>query len=256
MNRQQPHEDPGTGQAGGVFGRMDIQSRMSTTAVAVPCPHCGALVPRFDVNDEQFQAIVKAIADGSRTIAAAELRHFAQCSEEEARAWVDHLLSCAYAWPSAEADEQVLRHIDQAFAEVARPEHFTNYTHCSECEDHDKILRSRTRQTLRREDLGNAGWDPMTFSSEQGIAYLFPALARFALLPDVWRDYSWYGSQLLSHVSWDGGSNRFLAWCSPSQRDAVYALVRHMSETRRSAIERHLDEDLLETALAAWQPRS
>lgn len=226
------------------------------TSVALPCQHCGALVPRFDVNDEQFQAIVKAIADGSKTIAAAELRHFAQCSEAEARAWVDHLLSCPYAWPSAEADEQVLRCIDVAFADIAKPEHFTNYTHCSECEDHDKTLRARTRETLRREDLGNAGWDPITFSSEQGIAYLFPALARFALHPDVWTDYGWYGSQLLFHLSYDGGSNRFLAWCSPTQRDAVYALLKHLSETRRSVIELGLDEDLLEAALAAWEPSS
>ncbi|GFE78656.1 hypothetical protein GCM10011487_06560 [Steroidobacter agaridevorans] len=214
------------------------------------------MAPRFDVNDEQFQAIVKAIAAGSRTIAAAELRHFAQCSEPEARAWVDHLLNCLYAWRSAEADEQVLRDIDLAFANIAKPKHFTDFSHCSECKHHDQTLRSKTRETLCREDLGTAGWDPVTFSSEEGIAYLFPALARFALLPDVWSGYGWYGSQLLSHLSYDGGSNRFLAWCSPAQRDAVYALLKHLSATRRFVIERGLDENPLEAALAAWEPIS
>jgi hypothetical protein len=214
------------------------------------------LAPRFDLNVEQFRAIVKALRDGSRTIAAAELRHFAQCSEAAAHAWVEHLLSCAYAWPVAAADEEVLRRIDQAFAGTAKPEHFTDYSHCDECEDHDQVLRARTRETLHREDLGNAGWDPLNFPSEQGIAYLFPALARFALLPDVWRHHSWYGSQLLFHLSWDGGSNRFLAWCSPTQQDAVYELLKHLAETRQSAIVQSGDEDALQAALTAWQPAS
>lgn len=148
----------------------------------------------------------------------------------------------------------MLRCIEQAFEGISKPEHFTNYTHCDECEVHDKTLRTRTRETLRREDLGNAGWDPITFSSEEGIAYLLPALARFALLPDVWRHHSWYGSQLLFHLSWDGGSNRFLAWCSPRQCDAVYTFLVHLAATRRLAIERGGDEDALQTALSAWRP--
>lgn len=220
-----------------------------------PCQHCGTLVPRFDVDAQQFQAIVKALSGGSKTLAAAELRHFAQCSEATAQAWVDHLLSCAHAWPSAEEDERVLQRINQAFADVSKPEHFADHTHCSECAEHDTVLRSRTRETLRREDLGN-GWDPVSFSNAQGIAYLFPALARFALLPDVWRDHDWYGSQLLSHLRWEGSDNRFLAWCSPIQREVVYAFVRHLANTRRSAIESRGDEDLLQAALSAWQPRS
>jgi hypothetical protein len=171
----------------------------------LPCEHCRALVPRLEVNDREFQAIVKALSDGSKTLAAAELRHFVQCRESEAQAWVDHLLTCAPAWPIARADQNVLDCIDQAFGGISKPEHFADYTHCDECAEHDNTLRRRTRETLRREDLGNTGWDPITFSNEEGIAYLFPALARFALLPDVWRQqHSWYGSQLLAHLSWDG----------------------------------------------------
>lgn len=226
------------------------------SAPALPCEHCGVLVPRFAVNEQEFQAVVKAISDGSKTIAASELRYFVQCRESEAQTWVDHLLSCAHAWPLAEADQEVLRCIDHAFEGLSKPEHFTNHTHCDECKEHDKTLRARTRETLRREELGNAGWDPITFSSEEGIGYLFPALARFALLPDVWRQHSWYGSQLLSHLSWDGGSNRFLVWCSPRQRDAVYCFLIHLAATRRAAIERGSDENELLTALAAWRPPS
>lgn len=226
------------------------------SAPTLPCEHCKALVPRFVVSAEQFQAVVKALSDGSKTLAAAELRHFVRCSDSAAQAWVDHLLGCTYAWPSAEADRQVLRRIDEAFAGVSKPEHFTNYTHCDECAEHDKTLRLRTRATLRREDLGNAGWDPITFSSAHGIAYLFPALARIALLPDAWRSHSWYGGQLLFHLSYDGGSNKFLAWCSTRQADAVYELLRHMAATRYDAIARYGDEEALRASLDAWRPPS
>jgi hypothetical protein len=224
------------------------------SAPALPCEHCRALVPRFEVSDPEFEAIVKALSEGSRTLAAAELKYFVQCTEPEAQAWVDHLLSCAHAWPRAEADQAVLRCIDEAFEGIPKPEHFTDRTHCSECKEHDDTLRNRTLRTLRREDLGSAGWDPLNFSSEKGIAYLFPALARFALLPDVWRERGWYGSQLIFHLSCDGGSNRFLAWCSNKQRDAVFALLSHLAATRPPAVERYADEEALLIALTAWQP--
>lgn len=225
------------------------------SAPTLPCEHCGALFPRFVVTDEQFQAIVKALSDGSKTLAAAELKHFVRCKNEEAQAWMEHLLSCAAAWPLWEADQPVLREIDQAFGDVPKPEHFTEYTHCSECKEHDNTLRMKPRETLRREDLGNAGWDPVTFSSADGIGYLFPALARFALLPDAWRTHSWYGGQLISHLSYEAGSNRFLAWCSTRQASAVYNLLRHLAATRLHTIECYGDEERLRVALDAWRPQ-
>ncbi|MBM0104190.1 hypothetical protein JM946_05510 [Steroidobacter sp. S1-65] len=224
------------------------------SAPKLPCEHCRALVPRFVVSDEQFQAIIKALSDGSTTLATAELKHFVHCKDEEAQAWMEHLLSCASSWPLAEADQQVLHQIDQVFGEVPKPDHFTNHTHCSECEEHDSTLRMRTRETLRREDLGSSGWDPLNFSSAAGIGYLFPALARFALLPDACsRRHDWYGSQLLFHLSFEAGSNRFLAWCSPRQANAVYDLLCHLAATRLHNIEDYGQEALLRTALDAWR---
>ena len=223
-------------------------------APVLPCKYCRTLIPRFDLGSQAFEAVVRALSNGSKTLVAAELRHFVQCREVEAQTWVNHLLTCAHAWPSTEADQKLFSSIDQAFDGIAKPEHFTNYEHCGECKEHDDTLRKGTRETLRREDLGNAGWDPITFSSVEGMGYYFPVLARFALLPDVWTDHSWYGSQLLSHLSWDGGTNRFLAWCSPKQRDAVYALLNHLMATRMPAITNYGDEDALLNALVSWQP--
>lgn len=225
------------------------------SAPKLPCEHCRVLFPRFVVSDEQFQAIIKALSDGSKTLATAELKHFVQCKDEEAEAWMDHLLGCTSSWPLSEADRQVLRELDQAFGDVPRPDHFTNYTHCSECKEHDDTLRMRTRETLRREDLGSCGWDPVNFSSVEGIGYLFPALARFALLPDAWNTrHDWYGSQLLFHLSHGGGSNRFLAWCSPRQANAVYHLLLQLAASRLHDIQNYGEESSLRTALEAWQP--
>lgn len=220
----------------------------------ISCTHCGEVVLDFTPSEDDFQGVIRALLNGSQGLAAGEFKYFAQCSNQEAVAWVAHLLNCAYAWPYAASDQHVLGQIDSAFSGVVKPEHFTDYAHCDECSEHDNTLRAKTRETLRRSDLGNAGWDPITFSSAQGIGYLFPSLTRFALLPDVWRDNSWYACQLLSHLASDNDKNRFLAWCSTAQRCAVHAFLVHLSTTRREAVSHCPSQMDLQTALSAWQP--
>lgn len=217
------------------------------------CPHCGATTISFMPGEADFAAVVRALHNGSKTLAAGEFRYFAQCTDAEATAWVAHLLNCAHAWPQAEADEAVLAQVEAAFAGLDKPEHFTDRTHCDECREHDDTLRGRTRDTLHREDLGVAGWDPITFSSAEGIGYFFPALARFALLPDAWRDRGWYADQLIPHLAWDGADNRFLTWCTPAQRSAVHALLAHLAATREKAVAQCQVQKELQAALAVWQ---
>lgn len=224
-----------------------------TPGNTTPCPHCGASTIAFTPAEGDFEAVVRALANGSKALAAGEFKWFAQCIDAQAKAWVAHLLHCAHAWPQAEADEAVLAQVEAAFAGVDKPEHFTDRSHCDECREHDDTLRARTRDTLRRSDLGNAGWDPITFSSADGIGYFFPALARFALLPDVWPDHSWYADQLLSHLAWDGADNRFLAWCTPAQRSAVHALLEHLAATREKAVAQCRFQDDLQAALGVWR---
>ena len=38
-------------------------------------------------------------------------------------------------------DTQTIDEAVQIFGKVARPEHFTDFTHCSECAEHDSTLR-------------------------------------------------------------------------------------------------------------------
>ncbi len=224
------------------------------TFTRLSCKQCGAVVIDFTPSENDFQTIVRALSNGSKGIATAEFKYFAQCSDEEAKLWVSHLRNCAYAWPNAQSDQSVHNLIEGAFADVVKPEHFTDYTHCDECNEHNNTLRARTRETLRRQDLGNGGWDPISFSSADGIGYFFPSLARFALLPDAWRDHDWYACQLLTHMAWEGCENKFLAWCSPAQHHAVYALLEHLASTRAEAVARCSSENDLQLALAAWRP--
>ncbi|MCC6657700.1 MAG: hypothetical protein IT512_05925 [Rhodocyclaceae bacterium] len=133
-------------------------------------------------------------------------------------------------------DASILASIDTEFGNLLRPEHFTNHAHCCECAEHDELLRSRDRDTLRVEDVCNPGWDPLCFCSPEGLAYFFPSLARFALAEAESRS-GWYGDQLLFHLYSGFEENRFFRYCAPSQRQAVAALLAHLIEARAEVIE-------------------
>ena len=148
-------------------------------------------------------------------------------------------------------DMDVVALVDAAFADCLRPEHFTNHSHCSECAEHDDLLRSRDRNTLKVEDVGNPGWDPLCFATDEGFKYYVPALVRLALrepLPSV----DWYFPQLLFHLTYKDGEVRRLPSCSDQQRDAVGLFLRHVQETRKALIMDHLCEDKLKEAIASW----
>jgi hypothetical protein len=150
-------------------------------------------------------------------------------------------------------DAAVLGEVRAAFAQCERPVHFTNYTHCEECAEHDELLRSRVPDTLRIADVGNPGWDPLCYVDAAGFGYLFPGLARLALAdPDP--EHGWYVTQLLFHLTYapQGEVNRHLQGFSPGQRRAVAALLRHIVETRPHLADEWGCSDDLMYALEFW----
>ncbi len=78
-------------------------------------------------------------------------------------------------------DQEIIDAVRQAFAAEPRPEHFTDDTHCCECTEHDAVLASRDLDSLRVEDVNNAGWDPIGFVTAAGFRYYLPALVQLAL---------------------------------------------------------------------------
>ncbi len=112
-------------------------------------------------------------------------------------------------------DQEIIDAVRHAFATEPRPEHFTNYRHCCECAEHDALLASRDLQSLRLEDVNNAGWDPICFATAAGFRYYLPALVRLAFESITSAD--WYLPQLLFHLIGDGPQNRRVVCCTAGQ---------------------------------------
>ncbi|MFZ6752812.1 hypothetical protein ACO0KY_05480 [Undibacterium sp. Dicai25W] len=130
----------------------------------------------------------------------------------------------------------VLAEIESAFGNVPRPEHFTNFEHCSECLEHDQTLLSCEREALGRDHVGTPGWDPVTFCKPVAKAYLFPALARIALTGQD-EKYDWYPFQLLNHLYSGYQYNDFYLYCDPRQRQAIAAFLWHMIDRHAKTID-------------------
>jgi hypothetical protein len=154
-----------------------------------------------------------------------------------------------------QTDAQILAMVKEAFALRRRPVHFTNFQHCDECAEHDALLRSRDLESLRFEDVGNPGWDPICFVSEEGFAYFMPALARLAL-SGMAKSNDWYISQLLFHLCHDGQNNRRFLACTPEQRRAVAELLKHVVETRAAEVDYERATDDLFHAIEIWSNES
>jgi hypothetical protein len=149
------------------------------------------------------------------------------------------------------SDTEILNTVQQAFSHCQRPSHFTNYTHCCECFEHDELLRSRNQDTLTFDDVGNGGYDPICFILPEGFSYYFPALARLALSP-LDPKWGWYGPQLFFHLTLDGHHNIRWQQCSPEQRLAVRQLLEHILETRAELIDSYNCTDDLFHAIEIW----
>jgi hypothetical protein len=96
------------------------------------------------------------------------------------------------------------------------------------------------------EQLGNPGWDPLCFCSEEGFIYYMPALVRLTLdtIADPQRTYL---DQMLFHLIHDGKDNRIVNACSREQREFVARFLEYLVEQYSDEIEATLcyDDDVL-----------
>jgi hypothetical protein len=135
-----------------------------------------------------------------------------------------------------QSDDDICCLVDAAFGTVEKPEHFTNFTHCDECAEHDATMRAHDRSTLTVDDVNHPGWDPLCFTSPRGKAYYMPALIRFALERSGGRSQPYWG-QLLVHLEGDGPNNELIRYCDLAQRRAIAAYLEHLVETRTVEVE-------------------
>ena len=151
-----------------------------------------------------------------------------------------------------DADRQALDSLRAAFSACPRPEHFTNQEHCQECAEHDELLRSRDLDTLSIEDVGNPGWDPICFVTEQAFAYYLPALARLCLSEPAY-GYGWYANLFFGHLILDGPRNRRFEACTPEQRREVVRFVEYVIASRAALLDEHFAADDALTARGIWK---
>ena len=116
-----------------------------------------------------------------------------------------------------------------------KPEHFTDYHHCCECAEHDQTLLSADPDSIGLAELGNPGWDPLCFTSPEGLKYYMPALVRLTLdtIDDPQKSYL---DQFLFHLIKDGPGNAIVSACNREQRQFIaqlleYLIENHMSQT-------------------------
>lgn len=129
---------------------------------------------------------------------------------------------------------------------MPRPEHFTNFTHCSECAEHDETLRSHTPATIGLDQLGHPGWDPICFVSDAGFHYYMPALARLAV--DSTADYL---QQFLFHL---GYCPERIEALNGEQRAAVLALLISLRDDILAQIGQGGNEPCLEWRFDGLEP--
>jgi len=146
-------------------------------------------------------------------------------------------------------DRQFIDEATEVFGKVARPEHFTDFTHCSECAEHDGTLSAHTPDTITREALGHPGWDPMTFATDTGFRYFLPALIRMAL---TGTSDGYYIDQFLSQVIRDGPRNTRWCACTVEERAVVRKALNWLQEERTEEIDNCFDADRLMQAIDIW----
>lgn len=145
--------------------------------------------------------------------------------------------------------DEFLHRASEVFSKVQRPEHFTDYQHCCECAEHDNTLAAYSPDTITREALGHAGWDPMTFATDSGFRYYLPGLIRMALI-QAGDDY--YVDQFLSQLIRDGPRNSRWCACTTEQRTVVRDALLLLLEQRLDEIENNYDADRLMQAIDIW----
>ena len=146
---------------------------------------------------------------------------------------------------------EILREAIKLFEDVPRPEHFTDYTHCCECAEHDETLRGESIATLSYDSL-RPGWDPLCFITPEGFQYYFPALVRLAL---EGTGENYFIDQLVFHLELDGKRNTRYLQFTPEQRSFVVKLLSYLVETRAGEIEKNLDSDALFRTMEVWDEK-
>jgi hypothetical protein len=119
--------------------------------------------------------------------------------------------------------------------DVPKPIHFVDYQHCCECAEHDQTLSASDVDSIGLPQLGNPGWDPLCFSSAEGLLYYMPAVIRLTL-DTIDNPRETYLEEMLFHLIRDGAGNILVSACNKEQREFVAAFLEHLVENHTAQI--------------------
>ena len=120
--------------------------------------------------------------------------------------------------------------------DIPKPTHFGNHKHCCECAEHDETLLAHDVDSIGLEQLGHPSWDPLCFSSAEGLIYYMPALIGLTL-ETMDRPSEVYLDQFLFHLIQDGAGNRLVSACNEEQRRFVAQFLEYLIDNHCSQIE-------------------
>jgi hypothetical protein len=147
--------------------------------------------------------------------------------------------------------EQIVRKAYRAFSTFPRPEHFTDHTHCPECAEHDQTMRSRPLSAIGVVQLGNPGWCPIPFLTEQAYGYVMPRLVELALGSSVERpSESFVFSYMLALTP--APEHRKLDNFTREQAAVVLESLHYMRDHMAPVIEEACCAEDLAQAIARW----
>ena len=132
---------------------------------------------------------------------------------------------------------------------ISKPDSFCDSSHCEECAEHNETLKNNCVKTIGIEELGNQGWDPICFCSEEGKLYYMPALIRLSL--ETLGD-EFYFEQFLFHLEYDGQDNELYKACNEAQRIFIAQFIESMIENHAEEIERNFAADKVLQTYKIW----
>ena len=143
--------------------------------------------------------------------------------------------------------EEALAAVRRASKSVPRPELMICGTcSCDDCVEHNQTLLSHTPETIKLQELGNPGWDPICFASDRAFAYYLPGMERMAF------EDAGYIDQLLFHLSCPGRVEALNRAQATAARDALWVMVEGAGEDA----ERFFDERLMEEAIGRLEEKA
>lgn len=139
----------------------------------------------------------------------------------------------------------------QILFDLPKPAYFGNPKHCCECAEHEETLSSADVSSIGLEQLGNPGWDPLCFSSPEGLMYYMPALIRLTV-DTIDNPREFYLDQMLFHLIKDGPGNSLVSACDERQRKFIADFLAFLIENHSASIDAGMVAEEIVRAHEIW----